>query len=483
MEDTNLNTDLIPTTNQNYQVQLHEFEQSLLTFVKYLGLPDEAVLIPTNERYKVFRNIQDVVDLLPSDKKSKSIYISKFISAVASGLFDAALNYLWNETISELRQRIIQYDLPYFFDNAVRSPEKRKRLSSAKDLEQIDDFELIQGARAIELISDIGYRQLDLIRDMRNHASAAHPNQNEITGLKLIDWLETCIKEVISLPEPVVVAKNKLLLANIKKNSIDDVNATQIASTFDKLTPEQVNALASGFFGIYTALDTTVQTRENIHRLLPHLWDFVDESTRQKFGLQYGQLIINGDQKEEAKLARRFLEVIPAVAYIPDNLRAAEIKSAVENLLNVHYAMYNFYNEPSFARALARLVGEAGTVPPQVAKIYVLGLVEVFLGNQYGVSNQAVSIYEELIGLFDEKQAALVILSLNEISISSKLQSSKCIRRFHILLGMIKIKISSAVIKEFIEEIEAYPGQLANVRDKDTFKQKFSNIQRILRLV
>ena len=41
---------------------------------------------------------------------------------------------------------------------------------------------------------------LDNIKFMRNWASAAHPNQIELTGLQLISWLETCIKEVISLP-------------------------------------------------------------------------------------------------------------------------------------------------------------------------------------------------------------------------------------------------------------------------------------------
>jgi len=485
MEDENSNTDLILTSNQNYQVELElelrKFEQFFLSFIEFNGLPSEGVLISGNERSKVFRNIKDVIDLLPSDKRSRSIYISKFIAAVASGLFDAALNYLWNETISELRQRIVNYDLPYFFDNAVKNPEKRKRLSSEKDLEQIDDFELIQGARAIELISDIGYRQLDLIRDMRNHASAAHPNQNEITGFKLIDWLETCIKEVISLPEPVVVAKIKILLANIKKNSIDDTSAEQIAATFGNFTSEQVNALASGFFGIYTKSDTTSQTRENIHRLLPNLWSFVDESMRQQFGLKFGHLAINGDQNGEVKLARQFLQVVSAEAYIPDNFRAVEVKSAVENLLNAHHAMQNFYNEPPFARALQRLVGEGGTVPRQVVKIYVLGLVEVFLGNQYGVSNQAVGIYEELIRLFDERQATIAILSFADISISSKLQFERCERRFHTLLNTLKIKISSRAVQDFIVEIETHQGQLSHM--KDTFKQKVTNLQKIRGLI
>lgn len=36
------------------------------------------------------------------------------IAAAAVGLFDASLNYLWDETVSELRRRVAGFDLSYF---------------------------------------------------------------------------------------------------------------------------------------------------------------------------------------------------------------------------------------------------------------------------------------------------------------------------------------------------------------------------------
>ena len=33
------------------------------------------------------------------------------LAAVGAGLFDAALNYLWDETIAEFRRRVARYDL------------------------------------------------------------------------------------------------------------------------------------------------------------------------------------------------------------------------------------------------------------------------------------------------------------------------------------------------------------------------------------
>ena len=125
---------------------------------------------------------------------------------------------------------------------------------------------------------------------MRNWASAAHPNQNEISGLELITWLETCIKEVISLPLSQAVTEIKKLLINIKSNNISEIEAKEIGTFFLNLAQDQVNSLASGFFGIYVRPDTNCKTRQNIHRLLPLLWDRVDEATRHQFGVKYGNL-------------------------------------------------------------------------------------------------------------------------------------------------------------------------------------------------
>jgi hypothetical protein len=44
-----------------------------------------------------------------------------------------SLNYPWDETIFELRKRIVRYDLEYFFDLAVTNLDKRKKLRAEED--------------------------------------------------------------------------------------------------------------------------------------------------------------------------------------------------------------------------------------------------------------------------------------------------------------------------------------------------------------
>lgn len=196
----------VPAEPAGIDKQLADFEMALLGAIGGLQLPTDGVLVDFEQRRRVFANFADAIsDLQPNDRAG-AMYLSKLLAAVGAGLFDAALNYLWDETIAELRRRIAGYDLAYFFDIAVQSPERRKHLQTANDLSKVEDQELIRAAREIGLVSDVGFQQLDLIRYMRNYASAAHPNQNVIGAFQLIGWIETCIKEVITLPESYLVA-------------------------------------------------------------------------------------------------------------------------------------------------------------------------------------------------------------------------------------------------------------------------------------
>src|SRR5690606_37580595 len=141
--------------------------QNVFMVLERLELPTERIFSSVSEKIKVFKNLEDVVSLIENEKKINSFYISKFVAAVAAGLFDAALNYLWDETILQLRLRVLKYDLDYFFDCAVKSV-KRKELKDSNDIVKVDDHELLNGAKDIGLINYIGYNHLLHIKFMRN---------------------------------------------------------------------------------------------------------------------------------------------------------------------------------------------------------------------------------------------------------------------------------------------------------------------------
>jgi len=467
------------TAPANYKTDLQTFENGLMKFIEQHGLPTTNVLVPVTERVKVFSNVGDVLSLLDSEYREKSIYVSKFIAAASSGLFDAALNYLWDETIFELRKRIVRYDLEYFFDLAVTNPEKRKKLSTDEDLARLDDNELIRGACEIGLISELGYRHLDFIRYMRNWASAAHPNQNQITGLQLVGWFETCIKEVITLPETNATAQIKSLLANLKAHALDAAGAKQVSSFFVELTPEQSANLMAGLFGIYTNESSLPVARDNVKLLAPSLWPFVGESMRNSLGVRYGQFTANNDAAK-SKWAREFIDGVGAASYIPDAIRAAEIETALDELLAAHRGFNNFHIEPSFARRLESLVGDKGLIPATVAEPYVEGLVEVLLTNGHGVAWAAEPTYQRLLAKLDATQALLAVLSFRKLHISSRLQFSLSQQKYRELVALAKTKVTSPQGIDILNIIESYKPPLANMSSETKLMEKVNAITKSL---
>lgn len=474
-----MENELITANSRELATELTSYDTKMLGVFEYLGLPTDNILVKVDERRKVFKNIEDVLELLSSDTLANSIYISKFLSAVSAGLFDAALNYLWDETVNQLRFRVSQYDIQYFYDLAVTS-DKRNKLSTEEDLVKIDDSELIQGAKEIGLISDIGYRLLDNIKFMRNWASAAHPNQNELTGLQLIEWLETCIREVISLPLSNLTIQIGKLLRNIKANILDEAEAQTISNFFCELTSEKANSLCNGFFGIYCRPDTTSDTKKNIKLLLPELWDLVDEDIKWNCGIKFSKFQINNDQAE-AKLAREFLQIVDAESYLPESVRSAELKIELEHLYNAHNAsMNNFYLEPPYAKQVQRLIGSNG-VPTQINAYYTMVIIDAYLTNGNGRCWGAEDIYNELIDNFTQVQFMLAITSFTHDKIASKLQFPLCLNQYKSLLTKAEDSVTAPKLLDFINMIKDFSQPLYRLKEDAKIMQQVEHLKKIIK--
>ena len=170
-----------------------------LIFVSYLeqfGLPTDNIIASTDERNVVASNLPFFLSTLSTESKRDARYLSKFIGATAIGLFDAALNYVWNEVVLNLRRKTSIYGIDLFFDAAVGG-KNRESYKDESDLGGLKDNVLLDTCRKLELISDIVYRKLDNILTMRNEVAASHPNVESIGGFELLGWLQTCVKDVL----------------------------------------------------------------------------------------------------------------------------------------------------------------------------------------------------------------------------------------------------------------------------------------------
>ncbi|MEV0539263.1 hypothetical protein [Nocardia salmonicida] len=452
---------------------LQAFEDLMLNVIDQWGLPTEDIIVNVREREKLLRNTPDALEALDGPQRARASYVAKMILAASVGLFDAALNYLWNETINELRARVASFDVAYFFDLAETDPARRSTLRTPEDLAKIDDSKLMEAANRIKLISDVGYKQLDHIRYMRNNASAAHPNQVTLTGLKLAEWLETCIREVITLPRDNVVAEIGRLLHNVRTQRLAEAELTAAAAFFDNLPPDQADNLAAGLFGIFNPPDATPDTQDNVRNLWPELWPYVGEDQRNECGIKLARFRANGDA-DRAQRARDLLDLVDGTAYLPESDREAELAQALDDLTNAHEGWNNFYQEPPVAQRLLNLVGTHGQVPARFSPTYVRQLVYVFLTNGNGTAWNADPIYKELIGKFDPNQAGIALRVFADSKIASRLQHDLSRTKWAELLDLIAPKLTGRRDRTLLDAIRAFNGTPDQLKLDSGIKQQLN---------
>jgi len=436
--------------------------RDLSTFLAELELPVNDVLVPVSERRQVINNMESAIEPLDSDRRPTALYISKFVAAAAAGLFDAALNYLWDETIRNLREKVARFDLDYFFDTVLTDPTTRTKFKDASDLEKLDDWQLVRGCRETGIITDIGFRHLDYIRDMRNHTSAAHPNHNELTGLQLVAWLQTCIKEVLGVEPAGPVVEVRRLLHSLRRETLVKADVPPIETALEGLPSELARSLMRSLVGMYCAHDLPANVRANIVLVAPAAWGVTPEDGRYEAGLKQATLSANGETTR-AKLARDFLDVVGGVAYLPTDALAVEIGAAIDALAAAHGGWNNFHTEPAPARALRRLIPESGKIPKPVLQKWVKTVTMCRIGNGYGVSWAATDTYDEMISLWGNEAARVFVRLLVDSEVASRLRLGECSKRFQEIAETLVDQVTTPALKRLLATI-------ANADPKKVFK-------------
>jgi hypothetical protein len=298
---------------------------------------------------------------------------------------------------------------------------------------------------------------------MRNHASAAHPNQNNLTGLELVTFLQLCIREVINTPTDTVTAHTGRLLANIKRDLLDKAAVDAAAAFFDQLPPDRADTLANGLFGIYTAPDRTPIVADNVRLLWPRLWPFVRDATRSSYGLRQARAIASAETGF-ATAARELIDLVNGTAYLTTEVRAVDMSEALDLLSAAHNGLNNFYNEPAPARRVLDLAGGRGDVPDAVRDRYIHVIVDCFLGNGYGVSGAAEPLYEQMLGRFSSGDAGIALRLFIDPVYSSLLAGSVGRAQWGRLLDILEPKLTSTTDRNLIAAIRAFSGKPDQLR-------------------
>jgi hypothetical protein len=328
-----------------------------------------------------------------------------------------------------LRQKVARFDLAYFYDSVFSDPDRHREFSTEDDLVQLDDQQLIVGCRNIGVLSDVGFRLLNHIRDMRNWASAAHPNQVELSGLQLVGWLDTCVREVLAREPTAPAIEAKQLLHNVRTQVLQAPDVPPIEASLDDLPPEIISSLLRAVAGMFADPGLAADAKNNLRLIAPAIWQRSPEQARRDVGLKYSRHASNADiQRRDA--VRDFLTAVGGLAYLATDALALEMTERVQSLESAHLGTNNFYHEPTPARALAAVVPESGAIPDAVRTDYVRVVTLAHIGNSWGFSWGADVQYDKLIARFRDREIQQFARLLLDDTIAYRLQNSSPAGRF-----------------------------------------------------
>ena len=475
------NNSLVPARSAtDIERSIDGFHQPLAGYLASLGLPTEDVLHSLAERRVIVNALEEALSVLPMEDRAKAFYLTKFTVAVAVGLFDGALNYLWNETINALRRMVVQFDLEYFYAIVGGVNPKNKDLEGAEDLEQISDHDLLETCRRIGLLSDVNFQRLEHINYMRNHASAAHPNEQQIGGFEMLGWLSVCLKHVITAEPDHSVISIKRLMENIRSVQIPVEDLAVIQADIVRQPQQRIDDLLWTMFGMFCDPRQNTQTKSNIGNLALGVWQASSEDQKYEIGTKFGVYRKNGDVARK-DAAQEFLEVVGGQNYKDEDSLAGELLEKLETLRRVHFSMNNFYNEYPHAKDLKISLPANGVVPRAARPSWVKVICACYVGNGYGhrkgVDESAEIYYREYIERFSEAEVIEFLHLMGDIEFTSVLDRHMPDRRIRELSRILKGASENVHLQRALDMIIDGPERkLANLINVSKFKQALSFI-------
>ena len=245
----------------------------IVNFLDNLGLPSENIIAKNDEREIIGNNLTHYIQKLPANVKRNARYLSKFVVGAGFGLFDYALNSVWNEVVMSLRQKAIAYGIDIFFDAAIGG-KLRDSYNKEEDLVGLKDSVLLDTSKKLELISETTHKKLFHILEMRNDIGISHPTNYLINAYELLGWLQTCVQDVLNDKPSESAIQVKAFIDNLKQYNtiIDDQTLKTIALQIKSLASYHCANILRTLFGIYVSPNSNAMLKKNISLLAPIVW-------------------------------------------------------------------------------------------------------------------------------------------------------------------------------------------------------------------
>lgn len=396
--------------------------------ISHLNLP-RNIIASNDEIGYAWNELPREISRIPEELRDELIV--RMCIATSVGLFDGAINYIWNATIIALRKKVLSFGLSLVAQTLNKKFEE-------SDLSEMRDAELLEICYKLELLSEEGYYFLNQNRDIRNNFSVAHPNIARIDDRELINFISRCCKYGITEDYSLIGIDVSDFVSSVKTRKLTEEELSYWVDKLKITFSAQRQLLIPMLMGIYCDPTTNESSRLNCLRIASDLGDILDEKTKSIMIDRYNKYFISGEE-DKVIAGRLWFERLGLLELLSTAEKHSLVKSACDNLVRIHNEFNNFYNEPPFASRLVE-ISNSIEIPESVQHEYVYAVVTCFVGNGYGVSNSAVPYYQQMIENFSPKEIQhLLKLIDTEKLFSNKIKNSiNCRNRFRMALELIE---------------------------------------------
>lgn len=364
-----------------------------------LGIPRE-VLASDEEIEYAWRDLPRELREIPEHLRGE--LVARMCVAVSTGLFDGAINYIWNAAILHLRDKVRTFGL------AIVSQILQKDFEE-KHLLEYQDSRLLELCLKLNIVDEDGFFFLDQCRDVRNNFSAAHPTLGKVNDREFTTFLNRCIRYALadsSSPKGVDISS---FISAVKGERFNENQCMIWVQRLSETHSAQRQMLVTMIHGIYCDPKTPEKARLNSLDICNGLPDGLNASMRSELINSHSEYVAKGyEEKHAASL--QFFEKLGLLNILNESEQHVIFSRAVERLWNVHNGMNNFYNEPAFAERLLELTLQ-GAVPETVQEEFVQTIGCCKIGNGYGVSNAAITYYNQMVQNFSPREISTLIKS------------------------------------------------------------------------
>lgn len=422
---------------------IKETSSALDALTKALGVPRD-ILASDDEIEAAWKNLPRIFKKIPPELIT--LELALMCVAVASGLFDSAINYVWNASIIEMREKVKRFGL-----SVVRQVIGDSNFDE-KTLIDMKDAELIGLCLKLNLITEDGYFFLDHCRDIRNNFSAAHPAVGKIDDNEFIAFVNRCAKYALGNEQNPVGVDVQDFISAIKGAKFNEEQRDEWVKRLKETHEAQRELLFGTLHGIYCDPESPEETRLNALSISIEFVSGFTPTTKSTLIDRHQDYKAKGDSKRHER-SQRYFEKLGILGLLSDSERHALISLACKKLFSVHQSFDNFYNEPAFAERLNQITSQ-GVIPETVKDELVTTVITCAVGNPYGISRAAYPDYQKMIQRFSSPEIVIMMnLPKTRTVVGQRIRDyNKCTEAFKRIVLLIDNKSVPTTVEKIYKD-------------------------------